>query len=307
MRYLHLDVFTTTPFEGNQLAVFPEPAAGLATERMQRIAAEMAFSETTFLFPAEQGGDVRMRIFTPQSELPMAGHPTIGTTFALAAEGAIAPGTDAFVFELGVGPTPVSLEWTDDRLSFAWMTQRLPSFDEAFHNRDAVAAAIGLDLRDLAHLPVQPVSCGVPFLFVPVVTRAAVDRAVADRGALARAFAQAGRPPLGVFLFTTDRTGATGDETVYSRMFAPEFGIQEDPGTGGASGPLGSYLVRHGVVAPGQAGSIVSLQGAAMGRPCRIHISIAVGPPPRGGSAPAITGVRVGGASVLVARGELLA
>ena len=92
MRYLHYDVFTSTPFEGNQLAVYPDPPRDIAVERMQRIAAEMNFSETTFVFPPEGTGDVRMRIFTPGTELPLAGHPTIGTTFALAHEGVIARG-----------------------------------------------------------------------------------------------------------------------------------------------------------------------------------------------------------------------
>src|ERR671910_95789 len=108
-RYLHLDVFTDRAFEGNQLAVFPEPK-GLSTDDMQTITREMNFSECTFIFPTETPGtDVRMRIFTPGEELPMAGHPTIGSTFALAKEGAIARGRPEFVFELGIGPTPVSL------------------------------------------------------------------------------------------------------------------------------------------------------------------------------------------------------
>src|SRR5687768_16608223 len=100
-RYLHVDVFTERSLEGNQLAVFPEPT-GLDTARMQAITREMNFSECTFVFPPERGGDIKMRIFTPGSELPMAGHPTIGTTFALAAEGVIAQGRADFVFELGV-------------------------------------------------------------------------------------------------------------------------------------------------------------------------------------------------------------
>src|SRR5688572_19511590 len=164
MRYLHLDVFTDRPFEGNQLAVFPEPA-GLTTAQMQTIAREMNFSESTFIFPPEAGGDFRMRIFTPGAELPMAGHPTIGSTFALAAEGAIARGRAEFVFELGVGPTPVSLEWGDAGLSFAWMTQPLPAFGAIVTDRAAFASAVGLEEWDLAAgLPVQSVSCGVPFL-----------------------------------------------------------------------------------------------------------------------------------------------
>jgi trans-2,3-dihydro-3-hydroxyanthranilate isomerase len=296
-RYLHLDVFTDTVFEGNQLAVFPEPR-GLSVAEMQHIAGEMAFSETTFIFPPEAQGDVRMRIFTPGEELPMAGHPTIGSTFALALEGAIAPGRDRFVFELGVGPTPVSLEWKDGSLSFAWMTQRLPTFGATLADRTAVASAVGLAVDDLVDgLPVQVVSCGVPFLFVPVATRKAVDALAIDRKALAQCCRAAGLDELPTFFLTTERAG-TGDETVYSRMLAPGFGIVEDPATGGASGPLGAYLLHHRVVPADTARHMISLQGVAMGRPSRIHISI-------DSSGHDITRVRVGGTSVLVGRGEL--
>lgn len=296
-RYLHLDVFTDRRFEGNQLAVFPQPG-GLTADVMQKIAAEMAFSETTFIFPPEAGGDVRMRIFTPGEELPMAGHPTIGSTFALAAEGVIARGRSDFVFELGIGPTPVSLEWTGAALSFAWMTQPLPSFGSVIDDRGELAHALGLELVDLvADLPAQVVSCGVPFLFVPVATRLAVDRVAIDRKAFTPLCRDSGFDERPVFFFTTDRAGG-GDETIYSRMLAPGFGISEDPATGGASGPLGSYLLHHHVVTAEQARSMVSLQGVAMGRPSRIHVSIES----RGDT---ITRVRVGGRSVLVGRGEL--
>jgi trans-2,3-dihydro-3-hydroxyanthranilate isomerase len=299
MRYLHLDVFTSSPFEGNQLAVCPEPAPGITTDRMQAIAAEMAFSETTFVFPREQQGDAKMRIFTPGQELPMAGHPTIGTTYALAMEGVIARGRTHFVFECGVGPIPVELEWDDRGLSFVWMTQLLPSFERQISVRERFAAAIGLDAADLADLPIEVVSCGVPFLFVPVRTRTAVDRVAINIAAAAESFRDANSDPLPMFFFTTDRRGAAGDETVYSRMLAPGFGITEDPATGGASGPLGCYLLRHGIVSPGQAEAMVSLQGVAMKRPSRIHISIES----RDGT---ISRVRIGGQSIAVAEGRLL-
>ena len=298
-RYLHVDVFTDRPFEGNQLAVFPEPA-GLTAEMMQTIAREMNFSESTFIFPPERGGDVRMRIFTPGAELPLAGHPTIGSTFALAIDGTIARGRPEFVFELGVGPTPVSLEWGADGLSFAWMQQPLPEFGATITDRPAVAAALGIDVAHLASSPPpQKVSCGVPFLFVPLVSESAVDAAAVDRKALVRCCAGAGLPELPVFFFavsSAERTGAS----VYSRMLAPGFGIVEDPATGGASGPLGCYLLHHGAVGPEAARAIVSRQGVAMRRPSRIHISI----DSEGGR---ITGVRVGGKSVLVGRGEISA
>jgi trans-2,3-dihydro-3-hydroxyanthranilate isomerase len=297
LRYLHLDVFTSQPFEGNQLAVFPDPGE-LSADTMQRIAREMAFSESTFIYPAEKGGDARMRIFTPGAELPMAGHPTIGSTFALAIEGTIPRGRDEFIFELGVGPTPVALEWEKNGLSFAWMTQPLPTFGTVIGDRAAMAAALGMEEQSLAQrLPIQVVSCGVPFLFVPIATRKAVDAVAIDRRALVRACEAAAIDELPVFLFTTE-TGAD-EATVYSRMLAPGFGIVEDPATGGASGPLGSYLLHHGVVSPAAAGEILSLQGAAMGRPSRIHIAIE-GQPDR------IARVRVGGRSVLIGRGELM-
>jgi trans-2,3-dihydro-3-hydroxyanthranilate isomerase len=289
-RYLHLDVFTATPFEGNQLAVFPEPQ-GLHTSLMQTITREMNFSECTFIFPPERGGDRRMRIFTPGSELPIAGHPTIGSTFALALEGVIAPGRREFVFELGVGPTPVTLEWKQSELAFAWMTQPLPEFGAIIEDRSSLAGAIGVKETELVPgLPAQVVSCGLPFLFVPLVSRAAVDSVELDRRALARCSPRIDE----AFFFTTD-----GEETVYSRMLAPGLGIAEDPATGGASGPLGCYLFHHKVVSPEAARTMLSLQGVAMKRPSRIHISI-------DSEADRITRVRVGGQSVLVGRGEVI-
>ena len=299
MRYLHLDVFTDTPFEGNQLAVFPEPS-GLDTATMQTITREMNFSECTFIFPGERGGDVRMRIFTPAEELPMAGHPTIGSTFALAAEGTIARGRTDFVFELGVGPTPVSLEWKDGTLSFAWMTQQLPKFGASIRDRQALASAIGVSESDLAGgLPAQVVSCGVPFVFVPLGSREAVDSVSIDRRTLAGCYGESGVEELPTFFFTTGGKQEPGAaQTVYSRMLAAGFGIAEDPATGGASGPLGCYLLQHKVVTLDAARNILSLQGVLMKRPSRIHISI-------DSQNGAVTRVRVGGRSVMVGRGEL--
>ena len=297
LSFLHYDVFTGEPLAGNQLAVFLD-ARGLTGDRMQALAREMNFSESTFILPPEAPGtDIRMRIFAPFAEMPMAGHPVIGSTFALAHTGAIRPGASRFVFGLGVGPVPVDLEWEGSGLRFAWMTQLNPTFGPALEARDAVAASIGLGGADLvADLPVQPVSCGVPFLLVPVGSREAVDRAASDASACRRLTASTGID-LPMFFFAISPPGAP--ETVYSRMFAPEFGIIEDPSTGSASGPLGCYLVRHRLVSGDAAEHIISLQGVAMGRPSRIHVSIAS----RDGE---IAEVKVGGEAVLVARGEVL-
>jgi trans-2,3-dihydro-3-hydroxyanthranilate isomerase len=297
-RYLHLDVFTDSPLEGNQLAVFPEPT-GLSTELMQAIAREMNFSESTFIFPPESPGtDVRMRIFTPGEELPMAGHPTIGSTFALAHEGTITRGREGFVFGLGVGPTPVSLEWKGEALDFAWMTQKNPVFGGVLKDRSGFARALGVAVDDLAAPAPEVVSCGVPFLFAPLATRAAVDRVLVDAAAYREASAAAGIGDLPLFIFTTDRTGSSGDEAVYSRMLAPAFGIGEDPATGGASGPLGCYLFKHRLIDRGRLAHAVSLQGVRMKRPSRIHISIDA-------AGEEITRVRVGGRSVLVGEGRV--
>jgi trans-2,3-dihydro-3-hydroxyanthranilate isomerase len=298
-RYLHYDVFTDTPLEGNQLAVFPEPQ-GLSTEQMQKITREMNFSECTFIFPSEAPGtDCRMRIFTPGEELPMAGHPTIGSTFALVTEGIIKPGQPGFVFGLGVGPTPVSLEWKGRALDFAWMTQKNPQFGVEIKDRAGFARALSLSIDDLTDEPPQPVSCGVPFLFTALRTRTAVDAVAVDQKAYAAACRADGIEDLPLFIFTTDRAGSTGQEAVYSRMLAPAFGIAEDPATGGASGPLGCYLFKYRLLPRERLAHIVSLQGAKMLRPSRIHISIDA-------TGDEITRVRVGGRSVLVGDGRLM-
>jgi trans-2,3-dihydro-3-hydroxyanthranilate isomerase len=297
-RYLHLDVFTDHVFGGNQLAVVLD-GRGLSPETMQAIAKEMAFSETTFVLPPERTDtDVRMRIFTPADELPIAGHPTIGSAFALARAGVIEPGCQRFVFGLGIGPVPVSLTWKDNDLSFAWMTQPNPTFSEPIANPAGAAAALGLSEAAVAGtgLPVQVVSSGVPFLFVPLVTRRAVDSAVGNRDAFDQLIRAAKVEAQGVFLFSRDPGADKAD--VYSRMFAPGLGVAEDAATGSASGPLGCYLIRHKVVPPAKAGSILSLQGVKMGRPSHVHISIDI-------DHGEISSVRVGGESVLAGEGTL--
>ncbi len=297
-RYLHLDVFTDRLFGGNQLAVFPD-GRGLAAETMQAIAKEMNFSETTFVLPAQtEDTDFQVRIFTPDEELPMAGHPTVGTTFALARAGVIGPGRDRVVLGLGIGPTPVSLAWRGEELSFVWMTQRVPEFGKPIADPAGAAAALRLSGAAVAGtgLPVQTVSSGLPFLFVPLATRRAVDSAAVDAARYDAFIGDAQLEHLPIFLFSSEKTGDKA--TVYSRMFAPGMGISEDPATGGACGPLGAYLVRHKVVPPEKAGSILNLQGVKMGRPSRIHISIGV----ENGD---IHSVRVGGEAIVAGEGTL--
>jgi trans-2,3-dihydro-3-hydroxyanthranilate isomerase len=299
LSYLHLDVFTNQRFHGNQLAVFYD-SHGLDAATMQAIAREMNFSESTFVLPAERPDThARMRIFTPGVELPMAGHPTIGTTFALAHLGVIPHDADHFVFGLGVGPTRVELTRDGHTLAFAWMDQKLPEYRRPAVPVDAVLRSVGVSEAafEQTGLPIEEISCGVPFLYVPLASRAAVDAAEPDMASLRRLESAFPNRHIGVFVFTT----ATGDAgvTAYSRMFGPGLGVPEDPATGSASGPLGCYLVKHGIVRGEAAHEMVSLQGVAMGRPSHCHIRIAHSGPN------AISRVQVGGQSVIVAEGQL--
>ena len=296
-RYRHYDVFTDRPLAGNQLAVFPE-TAGLTTEQMQAMTRETRFSECTFVQPPEVAGtDVRLRIFGPANEMMFAGHPVIGSAFALADEGVIAAGRREFTFGLGIGPTLIELEWQGDRLRFAWMTQQRPVYGPVLDAAGPLAAALGLEATALRPgSPVQEVSCGSAFFFVPLLSRAAVDKVVMDGRAVEAVFRNAGvPPPRGLFIFSPE-PGPDG-ATCYSRMLGA---TNEDAATGSASGPLGCYLVRHGLVPSSQASAIVSAQGVKMGRPSRVHIKIDL----RGDE---ITRVRVGGTSVLVGEGRLRA
>ncbi|HEY0172211.1 MAG TPA: PhzF family phenazine biosynthesis protein [Pyrinomonadaceae bacterium] len=278
MRRLHyhrVDVFTDRAFGGNPLAVFAN-GRGLDAETMQAIAKEFNLSETTFVLPADDPRhDWRVRIFTPSSELPMAGHPTVGTSFVLAREHMIPRGDDKsaetrIVLEEGVGPVPVRIEFENGEPSYAEMSQPLPTFGPVLADRRAVAAMLSLEESDLeADLPVEVVSCGVPFLYVPLRGLDAARRA-RPRAELIEGVAADGVPPE-VFVFTreVERPGST----VHSRMFAPGLGITEDPATGAASGPLGCYLVKYGVVS-GESADIVSEQGLEMGRPSFVKIRI---------------------------------
>jgi trans-2,3-dihydro-3-hydroxyanthranilate isomerase len=297
--YVHYDVFTSRPFEGNQLAVFPD-ARGLSTTQMQALANEMDFAESTFVLPAEAPGtDARMRIFTPGREMPMAGHPTIGTTFALVESGTIAAGRERWVFGLNVGPTPVALDWQGDVLTRAWMDQGPPEFRAPLVPGEAVVDALHADRAawTATGLPIVEGSCGAAFFYVPLATRTAVDACVPDEGAVHALTSAFGGAHIGLFVFSAEP--GVDDATVYARMFAPEAGVVEDPATGSATGPLAAFLVRHGVVSMASRGDIVSVQGVKMGRRSRLLARVEATAPD------AITRVHVGGAAVRVGAGVI--
>jgi|SRR5579884_2620648 len=325
LRFVQVDVFAEEPFGGNQLAVFFE-AAGLTTAQRQAIAAEMNYAESTFVEPpTASDADARVRIHTPARELPFAGHPTLGTAYALARERAAAPSAPprqssaprpasaappaadepagpaeaapervSLRLEMGVGVLGVVVEQRGPRTAYAWMDQPLPQFEPA----PAVGLGVLVGLADdevaVPGLPPEIGSAGVPYLYLAARSLTAVRRARADAGAIAAAFA--GRASPGVLLFA--RETESPEATVHARMFAPLLGVLEDAATGSAAGPLGAYLLRHGAVAPEPTTRVVVEQGLEMGRPSRlaVELTVAAGVP---------TAVRVGGGVVLVADGRL--
>jgi trans-2,3-dihydro-3-hydroxyanthranilate isomerase len=265
-----VDVFTDRPLAGNPLAVVLE-ADGLSDKAMQAIARETNLSETTFVFPPEKREHAaKVRIFTPYVELPFAGHPTVGTGWVLLDEGLVSSDASAFTLEEGVGPIPVRVDRGGGEVVL-WMSHPPVKFGEVIEERDDMAAALGLTVDDLrTEVPIQTVSTGVPFLYVALKDVAAVDRAVSSGEALTIMLDPYGLPP--VFLFAS-----AGGNRVYSRMFGPHSAtrIVEDPATGSASGPLGAFAVRYGLIARSPDVSIVSEQGTKMGRQSFIQIKLA--------------------------------
>jgi len=297
LQYHLVDVFTDQPFGGNQLAVFTS-GQHITPEQMQRIARELNLSESSFVLPAKDANsDFWVRIFTPGMEIPMAGHPTVGTAFVLAREGFIDTPTDdgevTVKFEEGVGIIPVTLRFENGEPTLITMQQPLPTFGEVVPDRAKIAEMLSLGEADLdANYPIQEVSCGVPFLYIPIKNLDAMRRVKLRLDVWEERLKTASAPH--VFTFTPET--ALPGSTVHSRMFAPTMGISEDPATGAASGPLGAYLVKYGI-AKGSPAQIISEQGFEMGRPSLIHITI------EHSGVDQITRVLVGGQSAAVGEG----
>ena len=271
-RFVFADVFTDTPLTGNQLAVFTD-ARGLSEEAMQALAREIGFSETVFVLPAEQGGTARIRIFNPAHEMPFAGHPVLGAAFVLGA-----PLQRGVVdLETGAGIVPVALERdASGAIVFGRMTQPVPRV-EAVDAPERVLAALGLER---ATLPIELYDNGARQVVVVVGDPAELGRVVPDRAGIAS------------LAVTGVNVVARAEEGWRSRMLW-EHG--EDPATGSAAGPIACHLARHGLVAWGD--EIVITQGVELGRPSTLHARA-------DGGGGLIDAVEVGGAAVVVARGE---
>ena len=297
-RFHTLDVFTDRVFGGNPLAVFPN-SEGLTDAQMQRVAREMNLSETVFVFPPDDSMNTRrVRIFTPASELPFAGHPTVGTALLLVTLGEVAAeeGEVRVVLEEGVGPVPVTVRMEAGRPVFAQLTAaQLPTPGPLALDDASLAEVLSLDADDLGAADFRPgaFSAGVPFAFVPVRHRAALGRVRVNVALWEERLSRAWAPHLLVFTPDAEAPGAH----LRARMFAPAMGLPEDPATGAAAAALAGYLVAHQRPADGTHRWMVE-QGVEMGRPSLLHVEADV----RAGAA---TAVRVGGAAVRVADGEM--
>ena len=275
--YVLMDVFTDIPLEGNQLAVVTD-AREVPAEEMQRLARELKLSETVFVLPPREGGDVRIRIFTPEAELPFAGHPVLGCAVVVGA----ALDRDEVTLETEMGPVPISLLRREGRATFGRMTQPIPSWAPYEHEAELLNA---LSIPR-SGLPVEVYTNGPRHVYVELESEQAVAALEPDM----RALAVLGHVEANCFAGSGLRWK--------TRMFAPGLGISEDPATGSAAGPLAVHLSRHGRIAFGE--QIEIRQGEEIGRPSVLHSRCE-------GSEAGIDRVEVGGAAVIVARGRLLA
>ena len=268
LRYTLVDVFTSTPLEGNPLAVFTG-GDGLDDATMQALAREMNLSETTFLQRATEGGTARLRIFTPRGEIPFGGHPVLGSAWVIARSTPISD----IGFETGMGLIPVAIEREGGTLVGARMRQPDPLIGPADLDVEALGRAIGVPL---VGEPVKAAN-GLTHLLCPVADVAAASP---DLQALAR------YEDIRTFYLWAPPAG----DTLRTRMFSPRIGIGEDAATGSSAGALGIHLLQSGVIGPGR---VTMLQGVELQRPSFIEVDVAPGAPPV-----------VGGQCAVVARGE---
>ncbi|MEL7148907.1 MAG: PhzF family phenazine biosynthesis protein [Bacteroidota bacterium] len=296
--YYLLDVFTDTRYGGNQLAIFPE-GQFVRKPLMARIARELQLSETVFIEPAsKKDNHFKMKIFTPAMELPTAGHPTIGAAFFMVRHINFDEDTPTLnlLIEQKVGTIRASVELNAGAPVFSNMIMPKPEYITTFNERAPFAEMLGLKEDALVeHLPIEVISCGVPFTFIPIKSKSCIEKIQLDLNKW-----QELKDRLGVsFLYAFTRETTRPHSHVHGRMFAPEAGITEDAATGAANGPLGCYLYKHRLL-PHHSDNleIISEQGFEMGRPSIIQINV------RAQSGKVIE-VKIGGNCVLVGQGQI--
>lgn len=291
-RYFICDVFTDTRFGGNQLAVLPE-AAGLSDRQMQQIAREFNFPESTFVFRAQAGHTRKVRIFTPATEVPFAGHPNVGTAFALATAGEFGAIEEpvTVTFEEKAGLVPVSIHRREGNVLWCELSapQRL-SLGKVIP-ADMVAAAVSLDPDDVVTRthPPRVASVGLPFLMAELRDRAALERARTDMKGIDAIAAEGVMPDIHLYTHSADGFD------IRARMFAPLDGVPEDPATGSANCALAALLTHHKAERHGSLRWRIA-QGVEMGRPSVLEARTEK----RDGE---VVGAWIGGASVLVSEG----
>jgi len=290
-RYYICDVFTDIRFGGNQLAVLPE-AGGLSDRQMQQIAREFNFSESTFVFPPEAGHTRKVRIFTPAVEVPFAGHPNVGTAFALATAGEFGPidGSITVTFEEKAGLVPVSIQRREGRIWCELSAPQRLSLGKII-SAEMVAAAVSLNPDYVVTRTHEPrvASVGLPFLMAELVDRAALERARVNMNGIDAIAAEGVTPDIHLYTRSAD------EFDIRARMFAPLDGVPEDPATGSANCALAGLLSHHDKAADGSFQWRIA-QGVEMGRPSVLEARAEK-------KAGAVVGVWIGGASVLVSEG----
>jgi trans-2,3-dihydro-3-hydroxyanthranilate isomerase len=290
LKFLILDVFAIDKFTGNQLAVCLN-SENLSAEQMQQLAREINYSETTFITnPHLVNGGYNVRIFTPTTELPFAGHPTLGTAFAIQQE-IIKHPIERINLNYQIGQIPVDINYANDHPDRLWMQQQSPKFF-AHLNPDDIAPILGLEPTDIDdHYPIAPVSTGLPFIIVPLNSLAAIARAKLN---LDRYYPfVADLPAQAILLFS--RETVTPDRDLHVRVFTECFGIPEDPATGSANGCLAAYLAQYNYLDLADIDIAVE-QGIEMGRPSLLYL--------RANLTTNGINVKVGGKVVKIARGE---
>ncbi len=264
-RYRVVDVFTEKALEGNPLAVFLD-AKGLSSDLMQKIALETNLSETVFLLPPTRSDcAAKLRIFTPRREMKYAGHPTIGTSFILLDEGMVPKNSTSFVVEENIGPISINVD--SGPSPKLWLTA--PPIQEGIGvDRKTAAGLLSLNVSQLLEIEPEILDAGGnPTLYVPIVDRETVDRVSFDTSAW-KSFMSEHSGPLCVFAFAPVPEGA------YSRMFAPDYGVVEDPATGSSTGPLAAYMMKHKLVSSKSGTTFYSEQGTRMKRRSILHLRI---------------------------------
>jgi len=266
LKFYIVDVFAEEKYTGNQLAVFRD-AAEVPGDLMQKIAREMHFSETTFILSdTERDGGYDVRIFTPEAELPFAGHPTLGTAFVIQQE-ILKTKVDSVILNLGVGQIPVTFEFSENKVDILWMKQMAPKFGQSY-DREKIANIISIESSTIdERFPVQEVSTGFFALMVPLKSLDAVKRARINRN-LYDAFVDQGGAP-GILVFAPETYNKNNQLNI--RFFADALGVPEDPATGSANGCLGGYLVKHRYFGTEKI-DIQNEQGIEINRPSLIHI-----------------------------------